>query len=322
MLLQKGYAVTQLANQSITEFCLPFNTENIYVTAVISSTEVYAQLERVTSELDTLMNDIDGFYSKLKATDMCITTPVVGQYCCAKFTEDNFWYRAIIEELDGNYFGVFYIDYGNKELLTIERIKNLHSRFLAIPKFALPCQVNGSYDSSDLLDKKLKVEFTINLEEITPFKLKLLGTVKEELLSNKSFSSIPAKMFDIAPTSFKPGDDVKMYFLEAVSPESFYCQPTSSENQLNALMQQTANYVKSGKCCLTNITVGCYYLANYSVDGMWYRAQIISKSDLQVSSLKYVYLNSYCGANWKSVNNEYYSFSSISSYYINIVVSS
>eukprot|EP00238_Polyblepharides_amylifera_P007388 CAMPEP_0196585856 /NCGR_PEP_ID=MMETSP1081-20130531/52270_1 /TAXON_ID=36882 /ORGANISM="Pyramimonas amylifera, Strain CCMP720" /LENGTH=945 /DNA_ID=CAMNT_0041907545 /DNA_START=120 /DNA_END=2957 /DNA_ORIENTATION=- len=43
--------------------------------------------------------------------------PSVGELCCAKFSEDDQWYRAKVEKVSGTTADVFYIDFGNRETL-------------------------------------------------------------------------------------------------------------------------------------------------------------------------------------------------------------
>lgn len=39
-----------------------------------------------------------------------------GDLCAAKFSEDNEWYRAKIERVQGTNASILYVDYGNKEV--------------------------------------------------------------------------------------------------------------------------------------------------------------------------------------------------------------
>ena len=62
-----------------------------------------------------------------------------GMPCAAQYTVDNNWYRAKIVDLPGNRMvEVFYVDYGNQEVMAWNRIRKIQTRFLRIP-----AQVNG-----------------------------------------------------------------------------------------------------------------------------------------------------------------------------------
>lgn len=48
--------------------------------------------------------------------------------CAAQFSEDNEWYRAKIEKVQGPNVSVFYVDYGNKEVSEVLFVT--HSRYI------------------------------------------------------------------------------------------------------------------------------------------------------------------------------------------------
>lgn len=57
-----------------------------------------------------------------------------GMPCAAQYTVDKRWYRAKIIALPGNRMvEVFYVDYGNQELMAWDQIRKLKPRFLRIP---------------------------------------------------------------------------------------------------------------------------------------------------------------------------------------------
>ena len=51
--------------------------------------------------------------------------PKAGTYCCARFTVDNEWYRAKVVNKAGGEFTVFFIDYGNTDVVKSDRLKPL-----------------------------------------------------------------------------------------------------------------------------------------------------------------------------------------------------
>lgn len=85
--------------------------------------------------------------------------PKVGSVCCARFSHDNVWYRAkILERRKGQYM-VSFIDYGNKDLLTPERLRPLEPTLgvVAMSPQAIECRlaclmVGAADDDSDGTD--------------------------------------------------------------------------------------------------------------------------------------------------------------------------
>jgi hypothetical protein len=62
-----------------------------------------------------------------------------GMPCAAQYTIDNKWYRAKVIDLPGNKMvEVYYVDYGNQEVVTWNRIRKIQTKFLRIAG-----QVNG-----------------------------------------------------------------------------------------------------------------------------------------------------------------------------------
>ena len=56
-----------------------------------------------------------------------------GMPCAAQYTIDNRWYRAKIVDLPGNKMvEVFYVDYGNQEVIDWNRIRKIQTKFLQL----------------------------------------------------------------------------------------------------------------------------------------------------------------------------------------------
>ena len=62
-----------------------------------------------------------------------------GMSCAAQYTIDDKWYRAKVVDLPGKKMvEVFYVDYGNQEVMAWNRIRKIQTKFLRIA-----AQVNG-----------------------------------------------------------------------------------------------------------------------------------------------------------------------------------
>jgi energy-coupling factor transporter ATP-binding protein EcfA2 len=65
--------------------------------------------------------------------------------CASQYTVDKKWYRAKIIGLPGNRMvEVFYVDYGNQEVVAWSLIRKLHTRFLRIA-----AQVNIPFQNTE-----------------------------------------------------------------------------------------------------------------------------------------------------------------------------
>ncbi|XP_023862333.1 tudor domain-containing protein 1 isoform X5 [Salvelinus sp. IW2-2015] len=71
--------------------------------------------------------------------------PDTGEVCAVKYSLDQNWYRGVVQSVaadDGN-AKVLYIDFGNEEDVTLDRIKPLAASIEPIPPCALECSVAG-----------------------------------------------------------------------------------------------------------------------------------------------------------------------------------
>ncbi|XP_051002805.1 tudor domain-containing protein 1 isoform X6 [Acomys russatus] len=75
--------------------------------------------------------------------------PRTGEACCAKYTSDNFWYRAIVLETSDSSVKVLYADYGNMETLPLSRVQPIAARHLELPFQILRCSLDESPHRAD-----------------------------------------------------------------------------------------------------------------------------------------------------------------------------
>ncbi|XP_028398718.1 tudor domain-containing protein 1-like [Dendronephthya gigantea] len=71
--------------------------------------------------------------------------------CCARYTEDDLWYRAQIIRVLSNVqvqARVLYVDYGTSEVIGLDRMKPFPAELAALPKQAFKCTVVGLGDEN------------------------------------------------------------------------------------------------------------------------------------------------------------------------------
>jgi tudor domain-containing protein 1/4/6/7 len=138
--------------------------ESVYITCVNSLGDFYCQLASTSTQLDNLMNNIEAFYRPLTAEEEAFTNPQVGNVCCARFTEDDGFYRAVVTKVSSGTIGVRYIDYGNCEELPLSRIKSLNVSFTGLraqcfnaKTFSSSCDTTAEFEAM-VIDKELKAK--------------------------------------------------------------------------------------------------------------------------------------------------------------------
>ncbi|XP_040342448.1 tudor domain-containing protein 1 isoform X3 [Herpailurus yagouaroundi] len=69
--------------------------------------------------------------------------PKIGDVCCARYTNDDFWYRAIVLGTSDAYVKVLYVDYGNIETLPFSRVQPIPTSHLELPFQIIKCSLEG-----------------------------------------------------------------------------------------------------------------------------------------------------------------------------------
>ena len=72
--------------------------------------------------------------------------------CCARYTEDDLWYRAQVTEVVTNdplQARVLYVDYGTSEVIGLERMKPFPAELASVPRQAFQCTIVGMSDDND-----------------------------------------------------------------------------------------------------------------------------------------------------------------------------
>lgn len=62
--------------------------------------------------------------------------PKRGDTCAAKYTVDNEWYRAKVEKVQGATAIILYVDYGNRETISVSRLASLPAAYASEKPYA------------------------------------------------------------------------------------------------------------------------------------------------------------------------------------------
>ncbi|KAM9425851.1 tudor domain-containing protein 1 [Pholidichthys leucotaenia] len=106
---------------------------------LLSSTQVDQR------KLQEVMMEIAVYCSKNQNTVSAATEskPAPGAACCAQFSADNNWYRAVVLDVGENEVGVIYADYGNREMVPFSRILPISVHLLQLPFMIARCTLIG-----------------------------------------------------------------------------------------------------------------------------------------------------------------------------------
>ncbi|XP_041661051.1 tudor domain-containing 6 isoform X2 [Cheilinus undulatus] len=121
---------------------LSLNSSHVAVVQqAVDPSEFWIQTQNYANELDELMDQIYHLYKDSVDKDK-VKNPEVGLYCAAK-AEDGDFYRATVTEVGETQVKVFFVDYGNTEMVDRNDIRMLPDKFKKLPRLALKCTLAG-----------------------------------------------------------------------------------------------------------------------------------------------------------------------------------
>lgn len=91
------------------------NQEKVVVTEITPELHFYAQHSDQGAKLESLMAKLRKEFQDSPPLSGAFT-PKRNDLCAAQFSEDNEWYRAKVEKVQGQKATILYVDYGNKEV--------------------------------------------------------------------------------------------------------------------------------------------------------------------------------------------------------------
>ncbi|KAJ7345951.1 hypothetical protein JRQ81_001901 [Phrynocephalus forsythii] len=282
------------------------------VDVVVSYTEnpslFWCQLAKHSGDLRALMAKIQNdCVHSLQPYDW--SSPV----CLAKYPGDNKWYRALIisKESCTESAEVEYVDYGNKECVSLKDIRATKAEFLQLKAQAFRCslynliQPKGQdpfiwdekateafqefVDSASRMELKCTVFASAALNNTEIFNIVDLVTPFEsvcQFLTSRNLArpvqpekslipSVHLLSYYYSAHNLKIGSEEVVYVTHVNSPSFFYCQLASSTDALNQLSSSIGKLNRMWQKSQASQAPGNVYLAKYN-DGSWYRAIVTS----------------------------------------------
>lgn len=258
-----------------------------------------------------------------ESPDSKILPPSVDVACCAKFSEDEAWYRAVVEKVVGETVEVRFVDFGNTDSIPAGDVRELSGESLSVPPLAYRCVLEGcevELVSSKLeeltLDQTLTVTFRTT--ESSPYMVNLQlenGADVSTLFASEADenrTSTPAASdkgtvesvehdggaaaeVDRKRVALKEGHRVKVTVSHVISPSLFYVQCDDSLTRLDELAENLLEHYSSlaeGDGLIENLAVGqvCASLFGEDEDKCWYRA-VVQSVDANADSCELLYVD-------------------------------
>ena len=283
-----GVIVTQLP-----EIQLPSaDSFDVLVTNVASLTELYIHpiSADTAHHMGTFMASITEHCSSLPPLT---TPPSAGHYCLAQFS-DSSWFRAKVESsLPDGKMEVLFVDYGNRETVSLSQMRPFAEKFASIPILAVRCGLCGLLPDEILSPDPTTAAVLQELATTSKMVCRILswspllmdlslpstGKLVNVELSRRGNLSLPSPTsFFTLPAVSLPQSSFNVVIAHAEGPESFWVQLIEHPkfSQLPALMQNIGRACSS--CFLNPIParLGMLCCAQFSEDQVWYRARVIS----------------------------------------------
>ena len=233
--------------------------------------------------IDKLQSSLQSFY----ATNGTLCRKLAKNItCCAKFSEDEMWYRGIVHNPSNDSSQVFFADFGNVDTVQNSQIMELDNQFFNLPAMAVECKLSGvkplsgqnySADANSKFD-----EYAMSKDSILTFVSKLDNGVAEVVLYEEDEKSINQRLVNeglVASTilpqdqevtkemrssssasskkstntlkyvipSLSVGQGEKVFISYSINPHHFYVNLASSSESLTQVMSQISS-VYSGEC--------------------------------------------------------------------------
>ena len=110
------------------------------VVYVKSPDKFWIHLKEFSERFEILVTEMQEYYSGLAGEN--VLDRFEESCCCAAYSQDDdTWYRAVVKSSteDTGEVTVSYIDYGNEECVSVENLRKLEEKFVALPCQALEC---------------------------------------------------------------------------------------------------------------------------------------------------------------------------------------
>uniref|UniRef100_A0A8C6ZUL4 Tudor domain containing 1 n=1 Tax=Nothoprocta perdicaria TaxID=30464 RepID=A0A8C6ZUL4_NOTPE len=120
----------------------PKQTVDVIVCTLYNPGEFYCQISNdKLLALNSLNKSLSEYCQK---TPPSVFKPKNGEPCCAFFSADGNWYRALVQNVtsDGA-VKVCFVDYGNVEEVPLDKIRQISSSFLKLPFQGIKCWLSG-----------------------------------------------------------------------------------------------------------------------------------------------------------------------------------
>ncbi|XP_066262033.1 maternal protein tudor isoform X3 [Euwallacea similis] len=296
------------ALDNVDPLCPPLVISSVLFGYVSHATEtsVFIQPDAQADPITDLLHKLFEAYENVTEESNIIPEE---DFVYAVHGSDGNWYRGRVDSFNDDNATVFYVDYGNYESVPFSSLRELKSEF-NIPSIMCVQVTVTSGAASSFLDKYVVASICYGdsswegaLEEwVQPEKIKEQVPLTEETTQEQvvevevthepstvirqqiAEEQPPAPRETLVAEIAQPG--IPIFVSHIDSPTEFYIQFTEAKAALEELQQQLQDM--AGKMPIVeNISVGVLCAAPYSLDHLWYRAEVLD-ADEDITTVRFI----------------------------------
>ncbi|XP_029451857.1 tudor domain-containing protein 15 [Rhinatrema bivittatum] len=121
-----------------------------YVEYVLNPSNFWIRTDVHEHEFLTMMNNISELYNAYSMNDQILENPKCGLLCCARYTKDSHYYRAVVTEVLDSSITVYFLDFGNTDTIPFFDVKILLPQFSELPALAMCCTLAHAFPVEDI----------------------------------------------------------------------------------------------------------------------------------------------------------------------------
>ncbi|XP_032539246.1 tudor domain-containing protein 15 [Chiroxiphia lanceolata] len=125
-----------------------------FVVHIINPSDFWIQTCRYRNEFQALMTNIGHTYSQCGADEMVLKKPEPGLLCCAQYSRDGCYYRAVVIKVLHANITVYFLDFGNTDTVPCHHVKILLPQFSDLPALAIGCSLACTFPVDGVWVKK------------------------------------------------------------------------------------------------------------------------------------------------------------------------
>ncbi|NXQ64646.1 TDR15 protein, partial [Anthoscopus minutus] len=154
-----------------------------FVVYVVNPSDFWVQMCRYQNEFQALMKSIACTYSHCRDDEMVLKKPEPGLLCCARYSRDGCYYRAIVTKVFRVSIMVYFLDFGNTDTVPCHYVKTLLPEFSDLPALAVCCSLACTFPVDGVWVKK-ETDFFKNVVLNKPLLLHVVGKQNNKYMVN------------------------------------------------------------------------------------------------------------------------------------------